>query len=51
MKATMYIFGLLAVLCGIAAFWNPSHVWSSAVTGLMSFAAFLEVQDEKRMEE
>ena len=47
MKATMFICGLMAVLCGIAAFFNPDHVWTTAFCGCMAYAAHLEVQKEE----
>lgn len=46
MKATMVIFGLMAVLFGIAAFFNTDHVWTTAICGCLSFAAYLESEEE-----
>lgn len=48
MKATMVIFGLMAVLCGIAAFFNTDHVWTTAICGCFSYAAYLEADKEDR---
>ena len=48
MKATMVIFGLMAVLCVIAAFFNSDHVWTSCICGCMAYAAHLEVKKEEK---
>lgn len=50
MKKAMIIWGVMASLAAIAAFFNTDHVWTSAICGCLSYGCFLEHKYEKEEE-